>query len=142
MGELGFCTITDIFGQSNVQFLRDVTTDVGLPIWFIRLFHNKFFYTLFFSFKCYFQYLDTVQFTTFISILILPGVLLALIGKKWRQPIWFVQICFPLLLIINPFHLPLGERISVFRIYYTLLAAIGFFKFVIICYQTIRSRTN
>jgi len=129
MGELGLCTLKDIFALSQTQLLGDITTDAHVPILLIRALHNKIFYQLFFSLRCYFLYLDVVQIDRFLPALLLPVIFYALWGKRWRIKILITVVLFPLLMISNPLGFSLGQRISLFTVYYIGLSLIGTLKF-------------
>lgn len=130
MGELGFCNYHDILKAMSTQLLTDITTDGGWPIFLVRLLHNKIYYGAFYSLRCYLLYVDTMQLSLFISPVLYPFMLYALIGKKWRMRIWTAVLLMPILFIVFSWKIGLGEKIMVFKIVYSFVAFIGWIKLV------------
>lgn len=130
MGELGFCNINDILKSISTQLLTDITTDVGWPLFLIRMLHNKLYYGVFYSLRCYLLYLDTYQLSLFISPVLYPFIVYALYGKKWRKIIWFAVLLMPILYIYFSSRIGLGEKIVVFKIFYIFISILGLLKLV------------
>lgn len=128
MGELGFCNYHDILKAISTQFLIDSTTDTGWPLFLVRMLHNKLYYGVFYSLRCYFLYIDTAQFSLFFPPVLYPFIVYAFFGKKWRKRIWMSVLVMPILFIIFSSRIGLGEKILVFKIFYILIAIIGGIK--------------
>lgn len=128
MGELGFCTVSDILKSVSVQILSDITTDVGIPIWLVRLLHNKVVSTVFYSLRCYLLYTDVNQLTFFLPVVLFPFIIYAFWEKRWRKIIISGHIIFPLFFILNYLNLNLQIKIMIFRYYYIILGLTGIVK--------------
>ena len=124
MGELGLCTIGDIAKTVATQLIVDITTDVNVPFWLIRLLHNKITYWEFFGSRCYLLYFDASQWAQFLSPFLLPFVFAAFLAKK-RRIIMGICVLMPLFFIFNPLHLSLYQRILAYQVFYMLLAIVG-----------------
>ena len=130
MGELGLCVISDIVNAVKSQLLSDITTDVGVPLFFIRFLHNKVTYMIFFSSRCFFKYIDFNQFVFFASPFLLPFIFASFMLKPFKKFFLLSLFLFILFMIINFFNLNLGERIWFFQLFYMSLAVIGFVKII------------
>lgn len=135
MGELGFCNLNDIFKAISTQLLIDTTTDGGWPLFLVRMLHNKLYYGVFYSLRCYFLYIDTAQFSLFISPVLYPFMVYALFGKKWRKRIWMSVLLMPIFFIIFSSRIGLGEKILVFKLFYILISCLGIIKLVLLLIQ-------
>jgi hypothetical protein len=124
MGELGFCTIGDILKSISIALATDLTSDGGLLVFFSRILHNKLYYGVFYSLRCYFLYLDSFQLSLFVSPYLYPFILFALFGKMWRKRVWGMTLLMPLFFIFVP-HMQLGEKIWWFKVFYVALAFVG-----------------
>lgn len=131
MGELGFCNARDILDSIHTLFIRDATTDTGIPLFLVRFLHNKIFYGLFSSLRCYFLYLDTVKITEYTSILLLPYIMFAFIDRQWRKIILLTVFLMPIIFIINPFEFDIGAKMLAYQSYFITIAIIGGFKMVL-----------
>ena len=131
MGELGFCTIPDILKQIQTQFIIDITTDSNMPISFMRILHNKLFYGLFFTLRCYFGYLDPFQVLRFTSPIILALVIYAIIEKRYRKIILITIFIMPVFFILNPLRINLEAKIMYYKYYFWIIAMIGLVKIIV-----------
>ncbi len=128
MGELNFCTLADIIKYAHDGLILDLSLDRNLPYLVSRLLHNKLWAYLMSGLRCYFLYFDLWQISKFVFLLFIPFVIYAFIDGRYRKYLLTVQFFFPLLFILNPLHLTLGQRINVFGIYYTVLGIFGVIK--------------
>lgn len=128
MGELGFCHLSDLIKEINLRLLSDITTDGGVPIWLVRMLHNKIAVGAFLSSRCYLQYLDPAQIVTFVSPFLLPFIVYAFIAKKGRKILLTFILIMPLIFIFTLKSLSLGTKIYLYKGIFLLMAFWGFMK--------------
>ena|SRR3989338_10744101 len=130
MGELGFCHSGDVLAHIATAIASDIPADSGMPFVLIRTLHNKLYYGLFFSLKCYLRYFDAQQIFTFISPFLVPFIVFAYWAKFWRKGILFITFLFPLIMIFPLKSLEIGTKIYIFQGFWIFLAITGLIKFV------------
>lgn len=129
MGELDFCTVSDILKSFAHQLPTDVAADAGSPIWLTRLLHNKVYYGAFLSLRCYLLYFDIKQIVFFLGPFLLPFIGYSFFGKRWKV-LLPIMLLMPLYFIFNPLDLTLHQKIDSFKVFYWSLALIGVYQFV------------
>lgn len=118
MGDLGFCTLTDIINVTHTNLLTDIPADFGMPFLLIRFLHNKpFIYTVT-SLKCFFQYIDIEQITQFLPAFLLFYIGYFFIRTPKKKAVFSLLVFLILLFIFDPFKWSLGTKILLFRILY------------------------
>jgi hypothetical protein len=130
MGELNFCITRDILKAAYEQVTTDQALDIGTPRLLIRLLHNKIFGLMYAAFHCYLLYFDTLQLATFVSIFLIPFIVVALFFPYKRKLIWAIQLVMPVFFIINPLKFSLSQRIHTFQGFYIFLGVVGVLKVV------------
>lgn len=118
MGDLGFCTIFDIYKNTWDSLLTDIPADFGMPFLLIRFLHNKpFIYTVT-ALRCFFQYIDIEQITQFLPAFLLFYIGYFFIRTPKKKAVYSFLIFLILLFIFDPFKWNLGTKILLFRILY------------------------
>lgn len=131
MGELGFCTINDIVTTVATSLLSDITTDGGIPLWLVRVLHNKAIAYFTATWRCYFLHLDVTHITQDVSPILIPFIIGTILIAPGRKYFAALLLLFPLFLMINPLHLPLTGntgRIFVTSYFFSFLAVTGAIK--------------
>lgn len=131
MGELGFCTTNDIIQAVFRQLIADISADGNVPIMLVRLVHNKLFFSLFFSLRCYLFYFDASLFARYLSPILWPYIIYALVSKRWRRLFLISLFIFPIFMMFNPFKFSLGTKYYVYLCYYMVLAILGGLKIIL-----------
>jgi len=130
MGELGFCHLKDLLSTINTALVSDITTDSGIPIFLVRMVHNKIWYWFLFSSRCYLSYLDPGRIFYNVSPFLMPFVIASFSGKKWRKLAVSLLLLFPIFGITQFQLFNLGTKINLFRLFYMFLSIIGFINLV------------
>ena len=131
MGELGFCHYNDVIAGVVNQLAADLAADSGIPLFLVRALHNKIIVGIIYSLRCYLGYLDTAQIFSFVSPFLLPFLIYAFSGLRWRKRIVAAILLFPLIFIFLLKPLEIGTKIYIFRGFYILLAIIGCLKLIL-----------
>ena len=126
MGELGFCHLKDLLSVITTALVSDITTDGGIPIFLVRMVHNKIWYWFLFFSRCYLSYLDPGRIFYNVSPFLMPFIIASFIGKKWRKLTLFLLLLFPLVGFTQFQQFNLGTKINLFRFFYMSLSIIGF----------------
>lgn len=128
MGELNFCTLADIFKTAYEQLINDLSLDLHLPYFISRLFHNRLFFLIVPSLRCYILYFDMSQLVRYVPRILIPFILYAFWEKRFRKVLFSMQLLLPFFFIVNPFNITLGSRIYIFGGYYSLIGLLGAIK--------------
>ena len=126
MGELGFCHLKDLLSTINTALVSDITTDSGIPIFLVRMVHNKIWYWFLFSSRCYLSYLDPGRIFYNVSPFLMPFIIASFTAKKWRKLTVSLWLLFPLVGFTQFQQFNLGTKINLFRFFYMSLSIIGF----------------
>jgi len=139
MGELGFCHLKDLLSAITTALVSDITTDGGIPIFLVRMVHNKIWYWFLFSSRCYLAYLDPGRIFYNVSPFLMPFVIALFTGKKWRKFTVSLLLLFPIVGITLFQEFNLGTKINLFRLFYMFLSITGFVKVISLILKTKRS---
>lgn len=131
MGELNFCTISDILKFAFERLIVDLSLDLDLPYLLSRFYHNKGLTLGFATLRCYFLYFDISQIIRFVPFLFVPAIVYAFLRSSYRKWLFLTQLLMPFFFIFNVFDLNLAQRIHTFEAYYISIGVIGIVKYLV-----------
>lgn len=130
MGDLGFCTLSDIYKYTWDSLLSDIPADYGMPYLLIRFLHNKPLVYLFTGIKCLFQYFDTAQFTEFLPAILIIPVVYFFIKTPKKKLVYAVFLALCIFFVVDPVKWNLGVKIMLYRGLYSFISILGGSLFV------------